>query len=143
MLNWQSVRGLNGVKEATVSVPGVGEVSIAVCHGLKNARTVLKKVKNKEASWQFIEFMACPGGCIGGGGQPRTSLPPTDEIRKARIANLYSLDNKAVKRLSYQNKEIQDAYSKYLTQPLSHKAEELLHTHFENKSNLLNAKKDV
>ena len=143
LLNWQSVRGLNGVKEATVSVPGVGEVSIAVCHGLKNARTVLKKVKNKEASWQFIEFMACPGGCIGGGGQPRTSLPPTDEIRKARIANLYSLDNKAVKRLSYQNKEIQDAYSKYLTQPLSHKAEELLHTRFENKSNLLNAKKDV
>ncbi|WP_312560345.1 iron hydrogenase small subunit, partial [Anaerospora sp.] len=92
--------------------------------------------------WQFIEFMSCPGGCIGGGGQPRTSLPPSDEIRQARIASLYKLDSSVYKkRLSYKNEEIRQVYQSYLEHPMSEKAEQLLHTHYTDRSGNLTAKK--
>lgn len=142
LLTWSPVRGLQGVKEATADIPGLGTVRVAVCHGLKNARELLAAVREKKAPWQFIEFMACPGGCIGGGGQPRTSLPPNDEVRKARIANLYKLDTALpAKRSSYQNQEIRQVYQEWLKEPLSEEAEALLHTRFVDRSDQLTAKR--
>lgn len=141
LLDWQAVRGLAGVKEASANIPGVGEVRVAVCSGLKNARILMERIRKGDAPWQFVEFMACPGGCIAGGGQPRSSLPPSDEVRKRRTANLYKLDGKAVKkRLSHKNEEVQALYTTYLTEPLSHKAEALLHTAYTDRSGHLKAK---
>lgn len=142
LLTLTPVRGLAGVKEATVTIPGVGELQVAVCHGLKNARLILDEIREGKTRWQFIEFMSCPGGCIGGGGQPRTSLPPSDEIRQARIASLYKLDSGVYKkRLSYKNEEIRQVYKNYLDHPMSEKAEQLLHTHYTDRSGKLTAKK--
>ncbi len=141
-LNLTPVRGLQGVKEATVTIPNVGPISVAVCHGLKNARIILDEVRAGKSRWQFVEFMACPGGCIGGGGQPRTSLPPSDEVRQARIASLYHLDDKVYKkRLSYKNEEIQALYTNYLDHPMSELAEKLLHTHYTDRSKELSVKR--
>ena len=141
-LNFTAVRGLAGVKEAEVEIPGVGKVKVAVCHGLKNARIVLDQVRAGNSPWHFIEFMSCLGGCIGGGGQPRTSLVAADDARKARSAGLYNLDGKVYrKRASYKNQEIQDLYSQYLEYPGSELAEELLHTYYTARSGQLTAKK--
>ncbi len=143
LLEWQSVRGLDGVKEATIHIPGAGTLQVAVCHGLKNARTIMKRLKNNDAPWQFIEFMACPGGCIGGGGQPRSAVPPTDEVRKARMKSLYQLDKaKSGKHASYENAEIQALYEEDLGKPLGERAEKLLHTQYTDRSRLLSAKKE-
>ena len=141
LLNWSAVRGLAGVKEAAIAMPGVGTIKVAVCHGLKNARTLLQAVREKKASWHFIEFMACPGGCIGGGGQPRTSLPPTDELRKARLGSMYTLDGALLKkRCSYQNQEVRQLYDNWLEHPLSEQAKTLLHTRFTDRSSQLTIK---
>ncbi len=144
LLNFTAVRGLTGVKEAEVEIPGIGKMKVAVCHGLKNARTVLEQVRAGNSPWHFIEFMSCLGGCIGGGGQPRTSLVAADDARKARSAGLYSLDSKVYrKRASYKNQEIQDLYHQYLEYPGSELAEELLHTHYTDRSGQLTAKRMV
>ena len=141
LLKWQAVRGLPGVKEAEASLPGYGMLRVAVCHGLKNARPLLDKIRKREGRWQFVEVMACPGGCVGGGGQPRTALPPTDEIRRERIAGLYGLDEAmAEKRCSHQNKEVKGVYQKWLGKPLSEIAEKNLHTTFVDRSKELTAK---
>ena len=144
LLNLTPVRGLAGVKQASVTIPGAGQVNVAVCHGLKNARIILDEVRAGKSRWQFIEFMSCPGGCIGGGGQPRTSLPPSDEVRQARIASLYKLDGQIYKkRLSYKNEEIQAVYKNYLDHPMSETAEKLLHTHYTDRSKDLTVKRLV
>lgn len=144
LLNFTPVRGLSGVKEAEVTIPGMGKMKIAVCHGLKNARIILDQVRAGKSSWSFIEFMSCLGGCVGGGGQPRTSLAAADEVRKARSAGLYNLDGKAYKkRASYKNQEIKDLYAEYLEYSGSELAEELLHTHYTDRSGQLTAKKKV
>lgn len=141
-LNLTPVRGLKGVKEATVTIPGVGPISVAVCNGLKNARVVLDEVRAGKSRWQFIEFMSCPGGCIGGGGQPRTSLPPSDEVRQARADSLYHLDGVVYKkRLSYKNDEVQTLYKEYLDHPGSELSEQLLHTHYTDRSKELTVKR--
>lgn len=142
LLNFSSVRGLTGVKEAEIAIPGSKVLKVAVCHGLKNARVILDKVRDGTSPWHFIEFMSCLGGCIGGGGQPRTSLTSADEVRKARIASLYTLDGKVYKkRTSYENQEIQNLYAEYLDHPGSKRAEELLHTHYTDRSTQLTVKK--
>ncbi|WP_255451345.1 [FeFe] hydrogenase, group A [Sporomusa sp. KB1] len=142
LLNLAPVRGLQGVKEATVTIPGVGPFSVAVCHGLKNSRVILDEIQAGKSRWQFIEFMSCPGGCAGGGGQPRTSLQPSDEVRQARIASLYRLDGKIYKkRLSYQNQKVQALYQNYLDHPMSELAEKLLHTHYTDRSKELSVKR--
>ena len=137
LLNWQPVRGLQAVKEATVNVPSVGEAKVAVCHGLANARTLLDNIKANGSPWQFIEFMACPGGCIGGGGQPKSSAGNTPELRQARISAIYRADVGAPKRCSYENAEIQQVYTEFYGQPLSERAEEYLHTTFVNRHRTL------
>ncbi len=130
LLNLTPVRGLEGVKEAAVDVPGVGAVKVAVCHGLSNARQVLDAVRQGNAPWHFVEFMSCPGGCISGGGQPRSAVPPSDEIRMARINSLYQADARAVRRESHENAEVLALYQDFLQHPMSELAEELLHTKY-------------
>lgn len=122
------VRGLAGVKEAAVDVPGVGTLRVAVCHGMGNGRQVLEAVRRGEAPWHFIEFMSCPGGCISGGGQPRSAVPPSDEVRSKRIASLYRADARMAWRESHENAEVLDLYRDFLRHPMSELAEELLHT---------------
>ena len=127
LFSWAPVRGMTAVKEATATIPGVGSVNIAVCHGLENARQLLNGIKANGSKWQFIEFMACPGGCIGGGGQPKSADP---QIKQKRIAAIYQEDTGSVKRCSHDNSEIQTIYKEFFGKPLSEKAEKYLHTSF-------------
>ena len=127
LFSWAPVRGMTAVKEATATIPGVGSVNIAVCHGLENARQLLNGIKANGSKWQFIEFMACPGGCIGGGGQPKSADP---QIKQKRIAAIYQEDQGSVKRCSHDNSEIQTIYKEFFGKPLSEKAEKYLHTSF-------------
>jgi hydrogenase, Fe-only len=135
------VRGMQGVKEAAVNIPGVGDIKIAVISGLANARKVMDQVRAGNAPWAFIEVMACPGGCEYGGGQPRASAPPSDEVRNRRAASLYTIDANAKLRNSHDNPEIKQIYADFLTTPMSEKAEELLHTSYISRSADLVAKK--
>ncbi|HHY38011.1 MAG TPA: 2Fe-2S iron-sulfur cluster binding domain-containing protein [Clostridia bacterium] len=125
-VDFHDVRGFQGIKEATVDVDGT-KVNVAVAHTLGNARKVLDRVKSGEADYHFIEIMACPGGCIGGGGQP---IPTNTEIRLKRIAAIYTADEMMTIRKSHENPVIKQLYEEYLGQPLSHRSHELLHTHY-------------
>lgn len=128
-LKVQSVRGLDGIKEATVKV-GDLELNVAVASGLGNARRLLDEVKAGMKKVHFIEIMTCPGGCIAGGGQPRSIN--LDTIR-ARLRALYEIDRDAPVRTSHQNKYIQRIYAEYLGKPLSEKSHHLLHTHYHDR----------
>ncbi len=134
LLDWQPVRGLKAVKEARADVPGFGSVHIAVCHGLANVRPLLEDIRKNGSRWQFIEVMACPGGCIGGGGQPLTAPDNSAAVREKRIAAIYTGDVKAPRRTSHENSEIKQIYEEFYGQPLSEKAEKLLHTSFLDRS---------
>ncbi|WP_003540305.1 [FeFe] hydrogenase, group A [Desulfotomaculum nigrificans] len=147
LLELTPVRGLNGVKEASLEIPGAGKINVAVCSGLGNARKILDQVREDikqglPPRYHFIEFMSCPGGCIGGGGQPRTALPPSDAVRQARLASLYTMDAKIYKkRLSHENQEVIQIYQNYFEHPMSELAEELLHTEYTDRGKHLTAKK--
>ena len=125
-LEFMDVRGFDGIKECTVNLPG-RDVHIAVAHTLKNARIIMEQVKKGTSPYDFIEIMACPGGCIGGGGQP---IGTTNAIRKKRMAALYEIDQNLPIRKSHENPDIQTLYHDFLGEPLSEKAHELLHTHY-------------
>jgi len=129
-LNLTPVHGLDGVKEAAADIPGVGTLRVAVCHGMANGRKVLDAVRAGKAPWHFVEFMTCPGGCIAGGGQPCTAVPPTDAIREQRLASLYKADASLPKRKSYENAEVAALYQNFLEHPMSELAEERLHTEY-------------
>jgi len=133
------VAGLEGVKEAAVAITHArpewdflkgATLKVAVAHGLGNARKVLESVKNGEREYHFIEVMTCPGGCIGGGGQPRVT---TDEVRKARIAAIYKEDEGKPLRKSHENPQIAEIYKEFLGAPLGEKSHQLLHTHYHRK----------
>ncbi|MTI80345.1 MAG: hydrogenase [Firmicutes bacterium] len=130
LLSFTEVRGLTEIKEAYVDIPGFGRVNVAVCHGLKQARQILDKIEAGDAPWHFIEFMSCPGGCIGGGGQPKVHIPPQKKDWEARISSIYNLDSNKSVRLSYKNQEVQHLYNTYLGEPMSLLSEELLHTSY-------------
>jgi iron-only hydrogenase group A len=122
------VRGLEGVKEATVKVGALGDVKVAVAHGLGNARKVMDKIREGKADYAFIEIMCCPGGCVAGGGEP---IPTNNEIRMLRAAALYKDDGQVQKkRQSHENPSITKIYETFLKEPLGHKSHELLHTHY-------------
>jgi NADP-reducing hydrogenase subunit HndD len=135
-LNITPVRGMEGVKEATVKIEnplkewtfleGV-ELKCAVAHGLVNAHKVMESIISGESNYQFIEFMACPGGCLGGGGQP---IPTNPEIRRKRAEAIYAEDEGMPLRKSHQNPEIIKIYKDFLDHPLSEKSHHLLHTHY-------------
>ncbi len=123
----EAVRGMEGVREATIMV-GDLPVKAAVAHGLANARQVLEGIKSgRFKDYHFIEIMCCPGGCIGGGGQPQ---PTSEEIRKARIQAIYEEDEAMKLRKSHENPAVMKLYEEFLGEPLSHKSHELLHTHY-------------
>jgi iron-only hydrogenase group A len=133
-INFDAVRGMEGVKEAEIDIKGT-KVRIAVAHQMGNVEQVLNAIREDRKNgvkprYDFIEVMACRGGCIGGGGQP---LGATDEIRKKRIAGLYRDDEKSTIRMSHLNPQIQKAYDEYLGTPLSEKAHKLLHNHYHAK----------
>jgi NADH-quinone oxidoreductase subunit G len=128
-VNVTSVRGLDGVKKGVVDMEGT-KIRVAVVNGLANVKEVCDEVlaakkANKPAPYDFIEVMACRGGCIAGGGQPYGT---DDKVRQERIAGLYSDDEKSTYRKSHENPSIQKIYSDFLSEPLSHKAHSLLHT---------------
>jgi len=122
------VRGLEGVKEAAVEIPPVGKVKVAVAHGLANARKLMDLIRAGQADYTFIEVMCCPGGCVGGGGEP---IPSNMEIRAKRAGALYVDDAQVQKiRQSHENPSVQKLYKNFLHEPLGHKSHELLHTHY-------------
>lgn len=123
-LEFTAVRGFEGIKEATVTING-RDIRLAVVHTLKNARKIMEQVKKGISPYDFIEVMACPGGCIGGGGQP---IGTTNAIRQKRMAALYEIDKNMPLRKSHENPEIITLYKDFLGEPLSEKAHELLHT---------------
>jgi len=131
------VRGMEGVKEAEVPVDGL-TLKVAVAHGLGNARKLMDKVSSQlketgKSEYHFIEVMACPGGCVGGGGQPWGS----DMARRARRGEaLYEEDRSLPKRRSHENASVARLYEKYLKQPNSEKAHHLLHTHYNKRSRM-------
>ena len=130
-VNFEQVRGEEGIKRTTVKI-GDKEVKAVVAHGLKNAQIIMDEIQSGKADYQFVEIMACPGGCIMGGGQPiRTSKErATMDIRKLRADCLYSIDEESVIRKSHENPVIKKLYNEFLEKPGSHKAHELLHTEY-------------
>lgn len=125
-LEFTDVRGFDGIKEATYDLGGT-KIKVAIVHTLKNARIILDRIKAGECDYTFVEIMACPGGCIGGGGQPYGT---TNEIRRKRIAALYEIDKGLTLRKSHENPDIIALYKEFLGEPLSEKAHHLLHTHY-------------
>ena len=122
------VRGLEGVKEASVKVGPLGDVNIAVAHGLGNARKLMDRIREGKANYAFIEVMCCPGGCIAGGGEP---IPTNNDIRVLRSSALYADDgNVQKKRQSHENESVKKLYDKFLKEPLGHKSHQLLHTKY-------------
>ena len=130
------IAGLEGVKEAALTIEGAlpdwaflegVTVKVAVAHGLGNARKVIERILSGEGGYHFVEIMACPGGCIGGGGQPRLT---TDAVRLARIEAIYREDEGKTLRKSHNNPEIQQLYEEFLGKPLGERSHHLLHTHY-------------
>ncbi len=134
---FNEVRGFEGVKEATFTLGGK-EIKVAVASGMKNAKPILEDIRNGVSPYTFIEIMCCPGGCIAGGGQPfvRPNLLPNEDIdildtyRAKRAAALYSEDERQTLRQSHKNPQVSKLYTDFLGEPNSHKAHELLHTHY-------------
>ena len=121
---FQDVRGMDGWKESSFSIAG-NKLKIAVVHGLANADKLLKALKTGQAHYDFVEVMACPGGCVGGGGQP---IHDQKEMAALRAPVLYKQDREGSLRFSHENPSIKAIYKDYLGEPLSEIAEELLHT---------------
>lgn len=143
-LQFEPVRGLEGVKEAAVTLDN-DIIHVAAISGLGNARKFINRMKEKH-SWKkyaFIEVMACPGGCAGGGGQPQTKIPKEIPAKRARIETLYAIDKAKEIHSSWQNQEVQTLYAKFLGEPLSELSEQLLHTQYVNKHYMLGREDDV
>jgi NADP-reducing hydrogenase subunit HndD len=130
------VRGLEGVKEATIKIEGTleawsflegVELKCAITNGLENAHQLMEAIKKGDRFYHFIEVMACPGGCLGGGGQP---FPVDNEIRRKRMNAIYDEDRNLPIRKSHENPEIVHIYKEFLEEPLSHKSHKLLHTSY-------------
>ncbi len=130
-LDFEAVRGTDGIKEATVKMGGM-DVNVAIAHGLGNARKLLEQVKSGEKTYHFIEVMACPGGCVTGGGQPICDAKTwmNVDVKAERAKALYTEDKNASIRQSHKNPDMDILYKEYFEKPGSHKAHELLHTHY-------------
>ncbi len=129
-LVFEELRGMDGIREVTVDLAGI-PLKLAVVHGTDNARTLLEKMKAGEADYHFMEVMTCPGGCIGGGGQPKGQYGAVDDsVRMRRVVSLYNQDGMDALRMSHQNPDIKRVYGEYYTAPLSPLAEQFLHTSY-------------
>jgi iron only hydrogenase large subunit-like protein len=142
-LHIQPLAGLEGIKTASVILRGTREdwnflegveVKVAVAHGLGNAAALVDRIRANPDEFHFIEIMTCPGGCIGGGGQPRFT---TDEVRKARIDAIYREDEQKEYRESVNNPAITELYETYLKKPLGRRSHKLLHTHYQERQKVL------
>ncbi len=137
-IKFEAVRGFEGIKEASLDIDGT-VVNVAVAHGMKNAKVLLDDIREGKSKYHFIEIMGCPGGCVNGGGQPvvRSCFLPNedndivDTYRQKRADALYSEDERNTLRQSHNNPQIKELYDKFLGEPNSHKAHELLHTTYE------------
>ncbi len=130
-LEFTEVRGTEGLKEATYTVAGM-EIKVCAASGLKNAQTVMEKIKNGTADYHFVEIMACPGGCVNGGGQPvqPASVHNFVGLKGLRGKALYEADKNLPVRKSHENEAVKAVYAEYFEKPGSHKAHEVLHTHY-------------
>jgi NADP-reducing hydrogenase subunit HndD len=126
-VDFTELRGLGGVREATIDFNGL-DLRIGIAHGLGNARKLLDDVRAGKSKFHAIEIMACPGGCIGGGGQPLHH--GNSDIIKARAAAIYREDKLKPIRKSHENPFIIELYKEFLGKPNSEKAHHLLHTHY-------------
>ncbi len=126
-VEYEEIRGLEGIRSASVNVDGL-EIKIGIAHGLGNARKLMEMIKNGEVEYHAVEIMACPGGCINGGGQPYHTHEEGNLTKRA--AGLYDEDKEKAIRLSHENTEIKELYKNFLEKPGSHKAHELLHTKY-------------
>lgn len=130
-VNFEAVRGMEGIKKAAIDLDGF-QLKVGIAHGLGHARQLLKEIQQGHSEYHAIEIMACPGGCIGGGGQPQHH--GDTEILKARTRALYNEDCGKALRKSHENPYIQELYKEFLGHPMSEKAHHLLHTHYFNKA---------
>lgn len=130
-VEFKQVRGAEGIKEATLNINGKN-INIAVAHGLKNAKIIMEEIKMGKSKYHFVEIMACPGGCVMGGGQPIHSSKEREliDIRSLRANALYTIDEKSIIRKSHENPVLKKIYKEYLGEPGGHKAHELLHTSY-------------
>ena len=128
------LRGMDGVREAEIDLgEGHGSIRVAICHGLRNARALAEQALAGESPYDFIEVMACPGGCVDGGGTSRVKGQYHPHAR-TRQQGLYSLDRAMPRRQSHNNPQVKKLYADYLDEPNSHKAHELLHTGYSDRS---------
>jgi len=125
-VDFTEVRGMEGIKEATVDIDGT-PLRVAVAHTLGNARKLMEQIKEGASPYAFIEVMACPGGCLGGGGQP---IPTNEAIRQKRAESIYQEDRNFAIRKSHENSEIQALYKDFLIRPLGERSHHLLHTSY-------------
>ena len=128
-IDFEQVRGGEGIKRATINIAGK-DINVVAASGLANARTILEEIKSGKANYQFVEIMACPGGCIMGGGQPIKSSKVRAEVdvRKLRADALYTIDERSIVRKSHENPFMKKLYKDFLEKPGSEIAERLLHT---------------
>lgn len=133
-IDFEQVRGEKEIKKATVNINGK-DIKVVAVSGLGNAQKIMEEIKSGEADYQFVEIMACPGGCIMGGGQPIKNSRTRAEydVRKLRADSIYSIDEKSQIRKSHKNPALKQVYEEYLEAPGSYRAEKLLHTTYENK----------
>jgi ferredoxin hydrogenase len=129
----KSVRGLDGIKEATLTI-GNNTVSLAVIYGTANVRQFLEQQKQTQKHYDFVEVMACPGGCIGGGGQPKSALLDGQPAIEKRNEGIYNRDSQMQLRNSHDNPQIKKLYDSFYIQPLSPLAEDMLHTTYHDRS---------
>jgi len=130
----EALRGFEAVRTARVDLGGpIGEIKLAMCHGLKGVRAMVEDVLAGRADFDFIEVMACPGGCVDGGGHLRSKKHYQPNARKRRDA-IYDIDRQKQYRQSHNNPQVQQLYKDFLGEPLSHRSEELLHTHYIRRS---------
>ena len=139
VLEFEELRGFGNVKEKEVKI-GNKKLKLAVINGTGDAKKILDKLKNNEVYYDFVEVMACEGGCIAGGGQPRVHYPITAELKNKRKDCLFELDDKSLIRNSYENPDILKVYNDYLGEVGSELSSKLLHTSYEDKSDLIREK---
>ena len=127
--------GEKGIKEATLNIAGK-ELKVVVASGLANARKIMDEIKEGKADYHFIEIMACPGGCVMGGGQPikNSKIRSSVDVRKLRAEALYSIDEASIIRKSHENPAVKQVYREFLERPGGEKSHKYLHTHYTPKA---------
>lgn len=133
-IDFEQVRGGDGIKKATINIAG-NDINVVAASGLANAKEILEEIKSGKANYQFVEIMACPGGCVMGGGQPIKSskIRSSVDVRKLRADALYTIDEKSTIRKSHENPIIKKVYEEFLEKPGSKIAHKLLHTSYEER----------